>query len=178
MRRAAMFVAVLMCAVAASAADPSSGATQLSVFTSNLAFGQSSTTGSQSRGGIGLALSRAWTPRWSTEISVAAERHRDAYGLFSSVFPVDLTAQYRFTNGSRWTPYLNAGFRYVSSPAHSNVNPTFGGADRNSPEVGAGTTLRLTPRLGLRFDMTRLLRNDSVLYDPLTRGSVGLSWKF
>ena len=184
--------------------------TQLSVTTSNLGFGESNGQ-SQWSGGVAIALSRAWSQRWSTELSVAAERHQGLYTMFElqphqsadlllpvtqrrsfRVFPVDLTSQYRFSNSSRWTPYIFGGVRYVAAPAgeHSNasiVSPnglqpvtagfTFGG-DRTSAEVGIGTSLRITPHFGLRFDATRLLRSDEVNYDPRVRTAFGVNWRF
>ena len=62
---------------------------------------------------------------------------------------VDLTTQYRFTNGSRWTPYLNAGIRLcelagATHQTRDNPYQVIGGfgyrADRRSVEVGLGTT--------------------------------------
>lgn len=209
MRTITIAAAVLICAATAFAQD--AGKTQLSVTTSNLGFGESNGQ-SQWSGGFAVALSRAWSPRWSTELSVAAERHKGLYTMFEQqafqpigtvvpitvkrsfrVFPVDLTTQYRFTNSSRWTPYLFGGVRYVAAPAGNNSSaaiPTSSGAfmpvtagfmfggDRTSAEIGAGTSLRITPHFGLRFDATRLLRSNEVNYDPRLRTAFGVSWKF
>jgi outer membrane protein W len=170
----ALTAALILSATAAMAAD--SGTTQLSILSSNLGYGRTSSDGYWS-GGLGVALSHAWTSHLSTEAAVAFEQHRSSYvvsGLRDfHVFPIDLTTQYRFTSGSAWTPYFVGGVRRVSAPAQG-----FGFRDRTSAEAGIGANLRLTPHLGLRFDVTRLIRNDSVNYDPLTRASLGLSWKF
>jgi Outer membrane protein beta-barrel domain len=208
MRTITIAAAVLICAATAFAQDTAK--TQLSVTTSNLGFGE--TRGqSEWSGGVAVALSRAWSPRWSTELGVAAERHKGLFTMFEqqpfqpigvvvpftvkrsfTVFPVDLTTQYRFTNSSRWTPYVFGGIRYVAAPAGDNSSaavPTangfmpvtggfaFGG-DRTSAEIGAGTSLRITPHFGLRFDATRLLRSDEVNYDPRVRAAFGVSWRF
>ncbi len=179
MRALGVAAAVMMCATALLAAD--AGTTQFSVNTSNLSYAQSNNT-SEWSGGMALALSRAWSPRWSTEFSVAAEQHVAPYTRFAflpfqssdqlaplterrrfRVFPVDLTTQYRFTNGSRWTPYVTGGIRYVAAPAGNNSTASIltpdgsiavtGGfafaGDRTSAEIGAGTSVRLTPRLSL-----------------------------
>ena len=167
----ALTAALILCATAATAAD-----NQLSILSSNLGYSRTRAEGGYWSGGVGLAVSHDWTSRLSTEAAVAFEQHRSLY--FSErrdfhVFPIDLTTQYRFANGSAWTPYLVAGVRRISAPAQG-----FGFHDRTSAEAGIGANLRLTPHLGLRFDVTRLMRNDSVNYDPLTRASLGLGWKF
>jgi outer membrane protein W len=193
---------VVIFANAATAAD--SGTTQLSFFTSNLGYG-SSNGQSQWRGGAGLAISRAWSANWSTELAVAAQRERGAFTMFYAIgdangpfpvtrlrsftiYPADLTTQYRFSNGSRWTPYVTAGARYVGAPQSSHIeiipgmaNPVGTGwhmAERRSLEAGAGLSVRITPRVGLRVDAMRLMRSDNVIYDPLLRTSFGVSFHF
>jgi outer membrane protein W len=173
----ASIAALILCATAATAAD-----NQLSILSSNLGYGRTSSRGGVWTGGFGVAFSHRLSPRWSAEAAVAFEQHDSAFssgpllvteGRSFHVFPIDLSTQYRFTSGSPWTPYFVAGVRHVSAPDRG-----FGFENRTSAEVGFGTNLRLTPHLGLRFDVMRLIRNDSVTYDPLTRGSIGLSWKF
>ena len=194
MRKAMIAVVALLCASGALAQQ-----TQITVFTSNLGYAESAGN-SQWSGGIGLALSRSWSSRWATELAVATEEHRGTYTQYVPaylvpvterrsfrVFPVDLVTQYRFTNDTRWTPYITGGVRYVAGPqrndkivlgsAGSNGGFAFGG-DRTSAQIGIGTSLRITPHAGLRFDVNRLLRSDDVNYDPLTRVSIGVSWKF
>jgi outer membrane protein W len=201
MRAFTVAAILLMCASAVIAAD--TRAMQLSVFTSNLSFGQSNGQ-SQWGGGGGIALSRAWSPNWSTELAVAAQRESGLFTINSlapsgaaspltqrrdfSVFPADLTMQYRFLNQSRWIPYLVAGARYVGAPrsAQVEVTPSLGNLagtgsnlqERRSVEAGAGLSVRITPRVGLRVDAMRLLRSDGVNYDPLVRTSFGVSFRF
>jgi len=106
-------------------------------------------------------------------------------------FPVDLLTRYSFTNSSRWTPHLGAGLRYVNAPDVTVQGPfpptsIAGGApitlqrpsNRLSAQVEVGTLFRLTKTVGLEFDLKRLVRSDSAPYDPLTRGSFGVNWKF
>ncbi|MEO8034200.1 MAG: outer membrane beta-barrel protein [Acidobacteriota bacterium] len=205
MRSSIILLAMLLGAVSATAGD-----VQLSVFTSNPSYTESSGN-SRWNAGVGLALSKTWNERWSTEFAVAKEQHRAPYTRFQilpfqsgdqlipvtgyrsfRVFPIDLTTQYRFQNDSRWTPYVSAGLRYVASPdggrttvianTPAGLTPVNGGfafdRSRTSAEIGGGVQLRLTPHVGLRFDVMRLLRSDSISYDPLTKASLGVGFKF
>lgn len=106
-------------------------------------------------------------------------------------FPVDVTGRYHFTNRSRFQPYVSAGLRYVHAPDNIHepiiltqpltpissivVKPY---ANRTSAEVGGGLSFRMTDHVSLQGDVKRLLRNDSAPFDPLTRTSFGLSFKF
>jgi outer membrane protein with beta-barrel domain len=205
MRKAAVVAAAaLMCAISAIAQG---ARTQFSVFTSNIGYTQSGQDGSNLSGEVSLALSHAWNPRWSTELAVSAARGRAYAMMFNTggaagvvatferrsftAYPVDLLAQYRFMSGSRWTPYISGGLRYVARPSDPPnslavaipgsayaARPNFGFNDRASAEIGLGAALRLTPHFGLRFDGMRLLRTDSAPYDRLMRGSLGVSWRF
>src|SRR6478672_8567410 len=146
MRIAAIALSITLCAGAASAAN-----TQLTLFSSNLSL-EGDSVGTRWHGGFGLALSRSWTHRWSTELAVATQRHSAGYVEFLQVseqsgpapvtvrrefhvYPADLTTQYRFTNSSRWTPYVSGGFRYVASPTHSHPAPA-GSAIRGGFQFG------------------------------------------
>jgi outer membrane protein W len=168
------FIAVAFMFAATSAF---AGDTQLSVFTSNLGYAETKQY-SEFTGGLGLALSRAITPRWSAELRVAEERHlgslvSDSERRTLRVFPVDLLTEYRFSNSSRWTPYVNAGVRYVAEPAGRSLY-----GDRIDGQIGVGTSLRITPRFGLRFDVNGLLRSRDVYFDPLIRPSLGVTWRW
>ena len=70
--------------------------------------------------GTGAAYSHAWSPRWSTELSAAAERSNARITVFGSglpftrvekvrSYPVDLMMRYHFQNESRWLPFVSAG---------------------------------------------------------------------
>jgi len=184
-----MSLGLLLAAATAIAAEPETGKTALSVFTSNLGWEMSHNDTTRT-GGIGLALSHAFTRQWSAEIKVAREQHYGAVAIYTGEppspiiervpfheYPVDLLTHYRFVNGSRWTPYVNGGFRYVSAPkTGDSPNQVFG--HRYDLQVGVGTDLRLTQHLGLRFDVNRLVRSQDVFYDPLFRPSLGLKWNF
>ncbi|HEX9160602.1 MAG TPA: hypothetical protein VF980_02760 [Thermoanaerobaculia bacterium] len=194
MRRIIVTIAFILSATAVFAADTPNRQTQLSLFTSN----ESDTSAS-----VGLAFARDLTPRWSAELKIADQRHSAGVVTFVgspaiavtervpfSTHPIDVLAHYRFTNGSRWTPYLSAGVRYVKAPdihsmVVSDVQPgapdaravqLFG--NRYDAQVGVGTTFRITQHFALRLDANALLRNSDVFYDPLFRPSAGLSWRF
>lgn len=196
MRRLFLAVALMLVATATMAQ------TQVSVFTSDLGYILSSGHYSERTGGFGLALSHALTPHWGLELKIADEKHYGGsvvwtdpaatpsvtYRTFHAT-PMDLLGQYRFPNSSRWTPYLSAGVHYVSAP---NLNDTFWYRDqegnvhtyqrksvgsRAAGEVGVGTSLRITPHFGLRFDANVLVAPGRY-YDDLFRPSLGLSWRF
>jgi outer membrane protein W len=157
-------------------------------------------TVSEWKGGFGVAFSHSWNARWSAEGSIALDQHyMDGLRFIAStpvtthekvrIIPVDLMMRFQFPNDSRWKPYIGGGARYVGAPDItvadiSTPNPAglFPVAVRRldsrlSAQVGVGTTFMITPRVGLQFDVKRLLRNDSIAFDPLTRGSFGVPWK-
>jgi outer membrane protein W len=158
---------------------------------------------SEWNGGIGVAFSHAWNARWSTEGSVTFDRHHMTTTRFVNsapftaregvnTMPADLMMRFHFPNDSRWQPYVAAGAHYVAAPsatvASFNGIPNENGlfpvtvrsyGNRFSAQAGIGTTFRITPRVGLQFDVKRLLSSDeAVPFDPKTRGSFGVSWKF
>ena len=63
-------------------------------------------------------------------------------------------------------------------PAGSVPVDGFAIRDRTSAEIGFGTSVAITRHVGFRVDLTRLLRNDSVNYDPLMRTSFGFNFRF
>jgi len=169
---------------------------RLSAFVVNPAAGDT--------GGFGLMYSHGWTPRWAAEISAAHQRNT-AYLQLQYRFPTPnpkivfferslrsypMSARivYRADYGSRLIPILGAGVHHVSTPQFTGplrVIPRIPGApmseddveSRTSAEVMAGFEWRLTDRLGLRASVERLLRNDDVVYDRATKGTLALSWR-
>jgi outer membrane protein W len=155
-------------------------------------------------GGGGLSLDHAWNARWSTEASVGFEQRYNTHGIFVPVssggnapatvrdkidtYPIDLMMRFRFPNESRWTPYIAAGAHYAGAPDityFQRTNSIFPGpvtlarySDRFGAQIGAGTTFRITPRVGLQLDLKQQLRTHEVFFDPLVRGSFGVNWKF
>ena len=140
--------------------------TEISVFASNLGYGESATYGSTVTGGVGLALNQWWTAQISTEFSVTAERHftlTNAQRMAVYRYPVDAIAQYHFLNGTRWQPYIGLGAR---------------AADRLTPEVNAGVMFALSPHFDLRFDGRMTQRHATEFDDSLAKFSIGLGWRF
>jgi outer membrane protein W len=113
-------------------------------------------------------------------------------------YPFEILTRYHFTNDSRWTPFVGAGLRYVGEAKLHNVQlagipaqpPPLVIPDaltpvtatsfraRTSGEVAAGVSLGLSRSVSLKLEARRLLRSDSVAWDPVTRAVIGVSWKF
>lgn len=158
-------------------------------------------TVSEWKGGFGVAFSHSWNAQWSAEGSLGFEQYYMNGQRFEASIPVttrekvrtipaDLMMRFHFPNDSRWKPYVGGGAHYVGAPditvADISTTPNSAGLfpvtvrrldSRLSAQVGIGTTFMITPRVGLQFDVKRLLRNDSITFDPLTRGSFGVHWK-
>jgi len=153
-------------------------------------------------GSVGIAFAHDWSQYWSTEGSIARDQRYITGTKFVSGVPVtgrqristtpaDLMMQFHFPNDSRWNPYVGAGAHYVNAPDVATVNlstlpdpngnPTLVTAqtfeNRLSAQIGIGTTLRITPSVGLQFDVKRLLRGNGTTYDPLTRLQFGVNWR-
>ena len=194
----ARFIAAALLLVSASTAFAGD---QFHIFVSDVGYVESSTTGSSWSGSAGLGFTHVWNPKWSTEGSIAFDRRHALVTEFPfgspvtqreniDTYPVDLTMHFRFPNDSRWTPYLTGGVHYVAAPRNffkpGTFDPVVGAqrigteryGNRTSGELGGGVLFRITPHVGLQFDVKRLLRTDKVLFDPLTRGSAGLSISF
>lgn len=179
------FIALLFLGAAASTAGADD---RISAFVSDVAHG------------TGAAYSHAWSPRWSTELSAAVERRNARIAVFPTSgqpftevakvrsYPIDLMMSYHFLNESRWSPYVSAGVHYIRAPSgvlrYPNSIfplPVSSGRpydNRTSAQFGGGVTFAITPHLGLRFDLKQQLGTETVPFDSLTRGSVGLSWRF
>lgn len=132
------------------------------------------------------AFETSLTPRFSAQLSLGSEHHRsyayvvDETGYINPVppvsfrtYPIDLTARYRFTNETRWKPYLGAGARYVAAP---HVDSMFGYSNRWSPEIVGGVVFQLR-HFGIVFDGKALL-GDHEHYDSAFKTSLGLNWRF
>ncbi|MCU1227391.1 MAG: hypothetical protein JWO97_275 [Acidobacteria bacterium] len=207
MRKLVVAVAVAVLSTTALLADElHPGTNSISAYLSDLGFVHSESSGSSWSGGGGFALDHAWTNRVSTVLSVGFERHRAFTMHYEQVpgtqpapvgeyrrvatYPVDFIARYHFVNSSIWTPYFGAGARYVKGPdggEGTTVIDTNGlyhvldihnFRDRSSAEVNGGVLLRVTPRVNLQLDVKHLLRSDSVTFDPNTKASIGVSWRF
>ena len=138
--------------------------------------GGSSTNEQSWDGAFGIALQRMFTPRFSGEVAVSHDVQYTRVRTFNPDFtdasssmlttrttPVDLTGRYHFLNGSRWTPYVGAGMRFVDGRAFSDVT--------------GGVVWQFRPALGLRFD-AKVLVSDRPLHNERLYNSIGLSWRF
>ena len=152
-------------------------------------------------GAIGIAIAHSWSEHWSAEGAIMRDqRYITGTKVRDSVFfttrerisstQADAMLRYHFPNESRWNPYVGAGLHYVQAPDIVSQQiagvPSPGGvvpittvtpANRPSAQIGVGTTLRITPSVGLQFDAKRLLRGESEVWDPLTRLSFGVNWR-
>jgi len=193
----ARFIALSLLLVAASAASADD---HLTVFVNSVGGGSNSDVS----GSGGVSLDHAWSPHWSTEASIGFERRYRDHGIFVDLgngnfapetvrdridtYPMDLMMRYHFPNDTRWTPYISGGLHYVGAPGitdFSRGNGIFPGPlvlihykDRFGAEIGGGTTFRITPHVGLQLDFKQQLRNDNVFFDPVTRSSFGVNWKW
>lgn len=200
MKRAFVAIAALLLSTSAIAAE------HLTLFASDIGHETHRTQGEWT-GGVGLAFSHEWNARWSTEGSIMIDqRYLDGLVFLTltpsnppqvapatirkrtTTTPLDLMMRHHFPNGSRWQPYVAAGAHYTNAPDITvAVLPKPGDVpapvvvkrydSRFSAQVGVGTTLRITPRSALQFDLRRLVRDDGAPFDPLTRLSFGVNWR-
>lgn len=149
----------------------------------------------------GFSASMAYAPRpaWDVEGAVSEQSYDGPTAPpflggppatpHYTLRPVDLFLTHHFLSGSRVSPYVRAGARYVRTPDGTHVTRFFSDGTpprdegfkfvtRDSAQLGAGARLRLTPRSALRVEVIRLLRSDASHYDPQTRAAAGLSWHF
>lgn len=140
-------------------------------------------------GGVGVAYNAFFTPRFSTQLSVAAEqRHTYSYvvdvGGFINIvaprdvrtYPIDLVARYNWVNETRWKPYLGIGAHYVAAPK-INLDPGFNYRNRFGPEVVGGVEFLVKPTFGITLD-GRAITGKHETYDPVGKASLGVSWRF
>ena len=179
MRKIALAVLVVLLPLSALAQSPDRPR-RVSVFISNLEFGWSEGNGSEGNAGFGIAAEYRFTPRWSTELSVAREEHHSAALLLDEFdlrsYPVDLVARYHFLGvHTRWRPYAGLGARYVAAPdAPDDVHYE----NRLSAEANGGVDFNINQAWSLRFDVKRLLRTDDSAFDEETTVSIGAGWRF
>lgn len=183
MRRLAAIVFSLLFASTAFAQQKNS----LSVFYSNPSFWWTSGYGGHSEGGVGLAVSHAFSPSFSTELSVARERYTllrsvsgaPPYRLTTvHVMPIDAMAKYHFLTESRWKPYAGLGLRYASTNEVGRGQYTIFRTPSFNPEVSGGVVFQLRPRIGLVVDAKQLIGTHDLHSDPAFKVSAGFHWRF
>jgi len=162
-----------------------------SVFYNDPSYWFSSSSGGHAEGGVGVAVSHAFSPIFSTELSIA----RESYTLFANqavsngmisydrvsvrTTPIDATARYHFVNATRWKPYIGGGLRYVDTHeiGRGTFSPRYTFRSVESEIVG-GVVFQIRPRIGLIFDGKQLIGNHSLHSDPSFKGSIGFNWRF
>ncbi len=200
----ALVVAVAVLSLFAPAAF--AGDWNVSVLAAEIA--QANDPWSDVHAGIGVAVTYVPNANWDLEFSTASQSYRSPYVQFVpvpgnnfdapvtsfrryTVHPLELNVARRFFTDRRLSARVSAGVRYVDAPNDPDNGPValphgdfvpvvegYGFSNRASVQAGAGLAFRLTERTSLRADVMRLLRESEAPFDPLTRTSIGVSWRF
>jgi len=179
--RKLIFAAALLVSVAALAQEKQNS---FYVFVSDPQYVWTESNGSDFNAGFGVAVQHMFTPRWSGEVS-ASHRSSRATAYFydfngniiqtlryrAKMTPVDLMAQYHFTNNTAWKPYLGAGYSHVFVDSNTQQR------DANYFVVNGGVVWRIRPAVGLRFD-GKVLFGDRPAYIDSSNLSIGVAWRF
>ena len=103
-----------------------------------------------------------------------------------TTYPWSARIVYGAETASRFSTRLGGGIHHVGGPSNLHARPTTAfsrkrwvgpSPDRTSYEILAGVDVRLTSRLGIRADIEQLLRCERLVYDPLSKGVVGVTWR-
>lgn len=132
-------------------------------------------------GGFGIAVDHHFNAHFSTELSIAKERHIAGPALVYtpqgsviegphrvSTTPIDLVAAYHFISETRWRPYIGVGQRFVDSEREALFEP----------EITGGVTYMVRPHFGLRADAKQLVGFRYRSWDPAFKAGLGVSWRF
>ena len=179
--RKIVLVLPLLLAVSASA-QTLDKPTRLSFFVSNLALGWSEGNGSTFDAGLGVAIERRFSRRWSGELAVSTEKHEIQPRLFDPTtydlrtYPVDAVLRYSFLDvRTEWRPYAGAGLRYVAAP---DAPPGIAYENQLSPEITAGVEFNGGESWSLHAGAKQLIREDSSAFDDWFKISLGVGWRF
>ena len=151
----------------------------------------------------GVALDYAWSAHWTTKVSAEVQQHEailtrfvpgepvapSTYFETFTTYPVDLQMTYRFARFERFTPFIGAGGRFIHTPLATPAPIVPAGElyapvqasrpiSRGSAELSAGALFAITPHFGITAEARRLLRNDGTPFDPLTKVSAGVAYRF
>ncbi len=173
MRRTLFLLSLFVTVSAFGQHRPSKNA--FTIFLSNPSFGWSEGGGSIAEGGAGVGFERQLTPRISAVVSAAWEQYHAFEGdrRFSyEVVPVNVVARYHFLTGRRVSPYLGLGGRYVNAPASVAAQRQF------TLVANGGLMFRVGHRLDLFADYKRGLAEEGRQYDPQSKVSAGVRWRF
>ena len=157
--------------------------TRISLFVNNLAIGWSEGSGGMFDAGVGVALERRFSRRWSAELAVATEEHEtQPYGFFNDTrfdlrtYPVDAVVRYSFLDvHTQWRPYVGAGVRYVGAPEEP---PNIDYDDLLTPQVTAGVEYNGGESWSLQAGVKQLVREFDADFDTWLKVQVGVGWRF
>jgi hypothetical protein len=153
----------------------------ISFLTSDLGYSSSGVNQGHWSGGFGLAFDHHFSPRFSTELSIADERRNSgpAFVLTPTgrvaespheitTLPIDLVAAYHFISETRWRPYIGIGQRVITAERLTMFEP----------EIAGGVTFMLSPRFGIRADAKQLVAYRSRSWDSAFKAGFGVSFGF
>jgi hypothetical protein len=179
MRKSVLVLLAVLLAVSASA-QTIDKPTRVSFFITNPGFENGD--GGTFDAGVGFALERRFSRKWSAAVEVAVEKHEYQPSFFDPTtydfrtYPIDVFARYTFQSvRTRWRPYVGVGARYVSAPDEPP------GADYDSqlsPEIAGGVEFNAAESWSLTLDAKSLARSDVPHWDELFKVSLGIGWRF
>ena len=177
-------VLVLLTLLAASAsAQTLDKPTRVSVFLSNFAFGYSEGGGSFFDNGVGVALERRFSRRWSAELAIATEQHEVQPSFFNPAvyelrtYPIDAVVRYSFLDvHTQWRPFVGAGARYVAAPDEPVQFVEY--ENELMPEITAGVEYNFGESLSLLAGVKHAIANDTPVYDDSFKVQIGVGWRF
>jgi outer membrane protein W len=195
LERMTLLAVAVLCLTSTTYAQQAPGKFKISGFVTNPGYTESDFAGSNFTGALGVGAEYFFTPRVSASLQVSTETYTESvlavfdpatgtvlYDTRSKrTYPVDLLARYHFSGSDRWKPFVGGGLRMVSTSRQAHYFPgnieTF--TDWNvGVEIDGGVTLRMTPSLGLDFEVKHSLQKPEFTPVDQTRGSIGLSWRF
>ena len=179
------FVPVLLTLLAVSAsAQTLDKPTRVSFFLSNFALGWSEGGGSFLDSGVGIALERRFSRRWSAELAVSREEHDVQPSFFNPAvyelrtYPVDAVVRYSFLDvHTQWRPYVGAGVRYVGAPDEP-PGILIEYDNQVSPEIVAGVEFNGGESWSLHAGARQLVREHEPDFDDWFKISIGVGWRF
>jgi outer membrane protein W len=182
MRKIVLVLLAVLLTVSASA-QTLDKPTRVSFFVSNLGFGWSEGNGSSFDAGVGVALERRFSPRWSAELALAREEHEtQPYGFFNPAtfelrtYPIDAVVRYSFLDvNTPWRPYVGAGARYVAAP---DEPPNIEYENQLTPEVTAGVEFNGGASWSLYAGARQLIHDQTPVFDDSFKIAIGFGWRF
>lgn len=168
-----VFIATLLAAFLFTSAAVAQQKNDAALFLSDISDGAN---------GLGIELAHRVGTDFSVQLAVASEQHQASNLVFESTnrkvrtYPVDLAFRYHWRNETRWKPYLGLGARYVNAPYKSGES-VYGNGNRMHAEIVGGVELLVRPAFGIVLDGRQLFGN-AQSFDPSSKASLGVSWRF